>query len=110
MFPILALGTVIGAVASVIKGANWVGDHVLPAKPDAQAAGFEAALAAQSAGQVVPVTATPPASVAAPAGVVPVMPRTHETDYQSLAQMRAGLAAYQAIGLRNNDIHGTMAQ
>jgi hypothetical protein len=103
MFPILAIGTVIGAVASAIKGANWLNDHVVSAKPDTQTKGFEAALAAESAGQVVPVIPSPPASQAV-SGTVGVIPETHGTDYQSLDRMRAGLAAYQDVDLRRN--HG----
>ena len=110
MFPIIAIGTVIGAVASVIKGASWLKDHAGAAQdtnaaPDAgkqadrPGAAFQAALAAQGAGQVVPVAATPPSTAAAGNGLL-VIPLTHGTDYQSLAQMRAGLAAYQAADVR----------
>ena len=109
MFPIVAIGTVIGAIASVVKGASWLNDHVSAVKdtdaaPDARkadgaGAGFQAALAAQAAGQVVPV-ASPPVGPAVSGSGLLVIPQTHETDYQSLAQMRAGLAAYQAADLR----------
>lgn len=116
MFPIIAIGTVIGAVASVIKGANWVGDHLLSPRedsttpPDARPSGFQAALAAQNAGQAVPVTVAPPARVAGSGSVLPLMPQTHDTDYQSLARMRAGLAAYQASDLKRNNIHEKAGQ
>ena len=109
MFPIIAIGTVIGAVASVIKGANWLTDHVSPTpdtnaapadgkQADGPGAAFQAALAAQGAGQPLPA-ASVAASAAIPGAAVPVIPQTHGTDYQSLAQIRAGLAAYQAADL-----------
>lgn len=117
MFPIMAIGTVIGAVASVIKGASWLKDHVSAAKdtgptPDAgkpadgPGAAFQATLAAQAAGQVVPV-ASPGASTAVSGTGLLVIPQTHETDYQSLAQIRAGLAAYQAADLQRAQIDDT---
>ena len=112
MFPIVAIGTVIGAVASVIKGASWLKDHVSSAedagaapeagKPaDGPGAAFQAALAAQGAGQVMPAAPAPGSTAGSGNGLL-VIPQTHDTDYQSLAQMRAGLAAYQAADLRRS--------
>ena len=110
MFPIVAIGTVIGAVASMIKGASWLKDHASAAtdtgaardagkQADGPGAAFQAALAAQAAGQVVPVASTPASPAVAGSGLL-VIPQTHQTDYQSLAQIRAGIAAYQAADLR----------
>src|SRR5689334_17219455 len=102
MFPLVAIGGVIGAVMSIAKGASWLADQLdstkgatsvggkAEAKPtaDAKASQFEAALAAQVAGQKAPVSSVPAANV----------PLTHGTDYDSLARMKVGMLAYTHVG------------
>jgi hypothetical protein len=104
MLPLIAIGGAISAVASVIKGVSWVADQLGSSKAataaadKAKIAPFEAALAAQAAGQTVPGsggTAALPANTPAPIGIVPT---THGTDYDTLARMQAGFAAYNHIG------------
>jgi len=107
MFPLLAIGGVIGAVVSVAKGASWLSDQLDSTKNAASAGGklesrpaneaktspFEAALAAQVAGQSLPTsTATPSAQVAS------VTAMQHGTDYDALARMKAGAFAYSHLG------------
>ncbi len=116
MFPIIAIAGVIGAVASVAKGADWAAEKLAAiradrtpaektsgnAKLDAAKSGFEQALAAQAAGQAMPSSAVAASGKTAPAAVVPV---SHGTDYDSLARIRAGVAAYGHVGERRED-HG----
>src|SRR5690242_9701084 len=99
MFPLIAIGGVIGAVMSIAKGASWVADQLdsspsgsvggksdVTAQADAKASSFDAALAAQTAGQALPASvpvadSVPVASqVAAPA----MISQLHGTDYDSL--------------------------
>lgn len=103
MFPIVAIGGVIGAVISVAKGASWLAEQLdsskvgasVGSKPEpktateAKASQFEAALAAQVAGQKAPV-----ATAAAQASLPPV----GGPDYDALARMKAGLFAYSHVG------------
>src|SRR5262245_34857426 len=103
MFPLLAIGGVIGAVVSVAKGASWLSDQLDATKnaasaggksetkpaTDAKATSFEATLAAQVAGQKAPIGA------AVPAGA-PISARG--TDHDALARMNAGILAYGQIG------------
>jgi hypothetical protein len=107
MFPLLAIGGVIGAVVSVAKGASWLSDQLDSTKNAASAGGksesrpateaktspFEAALAAQVAGQSLPVSPT-----AAPARLTDVTAVQHGTDYDALARMKAGVFAYSHVG------------
>ena len=59
---------------------------------DAKATSFEAALAAQVAGQGLPTS--PPAPAARVVAATP----PHGTDYDALARMKAGLFAYGQVG------------
>ena len=107
MFPLLAIGGVIGAVMSIGKGASWLSGQVDSAssgasvggkgdaKPDAEAkvSAFESTLAAQVAGQSVPVSAAMPATAA-----VTALPLTHGPDQDVLGRMKAGMLAYNHIG------------
>jgi hypothetical protein len=117
MFPLIAIAGAISAVASVAKGASWLSAHVgasktasaggnAEVKPRAsgKASPFEAVLAAQAAGQTLPGNATgsPAAKSAAPSAMVSPI---HGTDYDTLARMQAGMAAYSRIG----DHHGNHA-
>jgi hypothetical protein len=111
MFPLLAIGGVIGAVMSVAKGASWLSDQLDATKnaasaggksetrpaTDAKATSFEATLAAQVAGQSLP--ASTPAPSAQVAGVTATQPGT---DYDALARMRAGVFAYSHVGEHHN--------
>jgi hypothetical protein len=111
MLPLIAIGGAISAVASVFKGASWLSDKLSSsssstsaasavnpaAKTDAKFAPFEAALKAQVAGQTLPGSsagATAATSLTSSSAV----PLTHGTDYDSLARMQAGMAAYSQIG------------
>ncbi len=112
MFPLVAIGSVIGAVMSIAKGASWVAAQLdstkapasvggtADAKPvtDAKASQFEAALAAQVAGQKAPVSSVPTANV----------PLAHGPDYDSLARMKAGVLAYSHVGEHRSN-HGKPA-
>lgn len=103
MFPIVAIGGVIGAVFSIAKGASWLADQLdtsnkgasVGSKPgpktatEAKASPFEAALAAQVAGQKAPVATT-----TVPSGLPPV----GGPDYDALARMKAGIFAYNHVG------------
>jgi hypothetical protein len=102
MFPILAIGGVISAVASVAKGASWLAGKLdstgtasdsgkAGGKPmtAAQASQFDAVLSAQVAGQSVPVS---------PSAPVNVLPHQSGPDYASLARIQAGMVAYNQIG------------
>jgi hypothetical protein len=118
MFPIIAIGGAISAVASVIKGASWVSDRLSAsgsastggkdaAKPTAaaKASPFEAALAAQAAGQTLPGSSTRSAAAASAAQAATVPPG-HVTDYDTVARMKAGMAAYTHIGERHGNHAG----
>jgi hypothetical protein len=105
MFPLLAIGGVIGAVMSIGKGASWLSGQVDSAssgasvggkgdsKPNAEAkvSAFESTLAAQVAGQSVPVSASALMPTAA-------LPLTHGPDQDVLGRMKAGMLAYNHIG------------
>jgi hypothetical protein len=105
MFPIVAIGGVISAVASVAKGVSWLSDKLDSTKGASEGGGgdarsttaarasqFEAVLAAQAAGQSVPPS---PSAATSPANVPP---HQHGPDYDSLARMQAGMAAYSHVG------------
>jgi hypothetical protein len=109
MFPIVAIIGAISAAVSVYKGADWVAEKVASAhdaasadgktntasKTDTKASPFGQALAAQAAGQAVPAGQIgPSAGSAAPT----VIQTTHGTDYNALARIQAGVAAYDHIG------------
>ncbi len=104
MFPIVAIGGVIGAVFSVAKGASWLADQLDSSKSTASVGGkgeakpatseaatkaspFEAALSAQVAGQTLPASPS--------AASVPVL---HAPDYDASARIKAGVVAYNHIG------------
>ncbi len=105
MLPLIALAGVIGAVMSVAKGAAWASDQLdstrgaasvggkggAKAQIEAKSAPFADALAAQVAGQSMPASpaATP---------MLINMPPPHGTDYDALARMKAGFAAYNHVG------------
>jgi len=102
MFPLLAIGGVISAVASVAKGASWLAGKLdstgtasdsgkAGGKPmtAAQASQFDAVLSAQVAGQSVPVS---------PSAPVNVLPHQSGLDYNSLASIQAGMVAYNHVG------------
>ncbi len=111
MFPLIAIGGAISAVASVIKGASWLSGKLGASqvaassggKPDAKQQAvarfspFEAALTAQVAGQTLPGSGigTATAKGPTPSAAVPLI---HGTDYDTLARMKAGMAAYSHIG------------
>jgi len=109
MLPLAIVGGVLGAVVSAIQGASWLSDQIGPsnatsaggkgapkAQADARNSPFEAALAAQVAGQTVPASANPVVAATAPATVM--APPTHGTDYDALARMKAGVVAYSHVG------------
>ena len=103
MFPIVAIGGVIGAVFSIAKGATWLAEQLdsssagasVGSKPEAKqvteakASQFESALAAQVAGQKAPV-----ATAAVPSSLPPV----GGPDYDALARIKAGILAYSHVG------------
>jgi hypothetical protein len=105
MFPLIAIGGVIGAVMSVAKGASWVSDQISdtgaasaggktgPTKlTEAQASAFAATLAAQSAGQTMPMSTANPA----PATMASV--QAAGPDENAAARAKAGVLAYSHIG------------
>ena len=110
MLPLIALAGVIGAVMSVAKGVAWASDQVDSTKGaasvggkggtktqiDAKSAPFADALAAQVAGQSMPAT---PAATPMLINMLP----PHGTDYDALARMKAGFAAYNHIGAHHGD-------
>jgi hypothetical protein len=116
MLPLVAIGGVIGAVMSVVKGASWLSDQLgsgntasVGGKGDAKAAtgaatsSFETALAAQAAGQTVPTgiagaAASGSASAVSPTLSASMVSATHGVDQDALARMNAGIAAYSHIG------------
>ena len=115
MFPIAAIGGVIGAAISIAKGVSWLSDQLetarssasaggkveLPGMSEAKGAQFEAALAAQVAGQKQPL-ATP----TVPEG--PLLPRG--PDYATADRIKAGVLAYGQIGDRHVERSTTQAR
>jgi hypothetical protein len=118
MFPLIAIGGAISAAASVIKGASWLSGKLGASQAAASAGGkpdvkqqavarfspFEAALAAQAAGQTLPGSGIGTAAANTPIATAAV-PLIHGTDYDTLARMKAGMAAYSHIG----EHHGNRA-
>ena len=110
MLPLLVIGGVIGAIASIAKGGSWLSDQIsgsdgtasaggkggLAPLTEAQLSSFAATLAAQAAGQGVPTSAL--ATVTPPAPASTMIPQLHGTDYDSLARLQAGTFAYSHIG------------
>jgi hypothetical protein len=110
MLPLLVIGGVIGAIASIAKGGSWLSDQIsgsdgtasaggkggLAPLTEAQSSSFAATLAAQAAGQGVPTSAL--ATVTPPAPASTMIPQLHGTDYDSLARLQAGTFAYSHIG------------
>jgi hypothetical protein len=106
MFPIAIIAGVIGAVVSTAQGASWVSDQVNSSTGTVSAGGkteakaqtatstspFEAALAAQVAGQSVQ------ASPAVTTSSSNVTPSQQVTDYDTLQRTQAGIAAYGRVG------------
>jgi hypothetical protein len=118
MFPLIAIAGAISAVASVAKGASWLSAHVgssktasaggnaeVKSQTSAKASPFEAMLAAQAAGQTLPGNAAG-ASLAKGATQSAMVPPIHGTDYDTLARMKAGMAAYSHIGERHGNHAG----
>jgi hypothetical protein len=116
----MVVGGIIGAVVSAIQGASWISDQVGPSNAtsaggkaapkssaDAKASPFEAALAAQIAGQTVPASANPVVAASTPALSAVMPPLTHGTDYDALARMKAGVVAYSHIGEHRANPTGT---
>jgi len=112
MLPLLVVVGVIGAVVSAVQGGSWLSDQIdsssnggkASATPatEATASPFSAAIAAQVAGQTVPVSAPAPANapVSVPASAsVPVL---HGPDQDALARMKAGMVAYNHVGEHRN--------
>lgn len=109
MLPLLVIGGVIGAVASIAKGGSWLSSQVSDANGSASAGGkggltplteaqmssFSATLAAQAAGQGVPTSTS---ATASPAPASSMIPQLHGTDYDSLARLQAGTFAYSHVG------------
>jgi hypothetical protein len=110
MFPLVAIGGVIGAVFSIAKGASWLSDQLDSSKAPASVGGkgaakpaadakspsqFEAALEAQVTGQTVPASAASTA-VTSTQSSVPVSQLG--TSYDTLARTKAGLGAYGHVG------------
>ncbi len=105
MFPLVAIGGVIGAVMSVAKGASWLSDQIsdkgaasaggktAPTKlTEAQASSFAATLAAQTAGQSMPT------STANPAPAMMASVQATGPDENAAARAKAGVLAYSHIG------------
>jgi hypothetical protein len=122
MFPFVAIAGAISAAASVIKGASWIADQLdssrttsagskVGVKPqtEAKASSFEAALAAQAAGQTLPGGSTSAEAAKNSTPYAWVQP-TRGTDYDTLARMQAGLAAYGHIGERHGNDAGSARQ
>jgi len=109
MLPLLVIGGVIGAIASIAQGGSWLSDQIsgsgaaasaggkggLTPLTEAQSSSFAATLAAQAAGQGVPTSAL---ATATPAPASSMIPQLHGTDYDSLARLQAGTFAYSHIG------------
>jgi hypothetical protein len=124
MFPLVAIGGVIGAIVSVAKGASWLSDQLgstkgtgsvggkTEVKPgsDAKASSFQAALAAQAAGQSVPPSAsTAPTTLPAAASSAMLPAQQHGPDYDAIARMKAGIFAYSHVG-EHRDGHDKATQ
>ena len=126
MFPIVAIGGVIGAVFSIAKGASWLSDQLdssnasasvggkgdgkteTGSSADTQTSQFEAALAAQVAGQNQPaaaVTGTTTSSTATSAtgGANAATMSVVGATYDPVARMKAGLIAYSQVGANRDD-------
>jgi hypothetical protein len=107
----MVVGGIIGAVVSAIQGGSWLSDKIDAAhaasaggksgatsQTAANTSPFEAALAAQAAGQSLPSTTGGLAAISSPTLSAAIVPATHGTDYDSLARMKAGIMAYSHIG------------
>jgi hypothetical protein len=117
MLPLLVIGGVIGAVASIAKGGSWLSSQVSDANGSASAGGkggltplteaqmssFSATLAAQAAGQGMPTSTLASAS---PVPALSMIPQLHGTDYDSLARLQAGTFAYSHIGEQHKHYAG----
>ena len=119
MLPLIAIGGAIGAVVSAVQGASWLSGHVhaagtaasaggksgVTSRADAGSASFEAALAVKTAGQALPANATGAAGTkaAVPSAVAPPI---RGTDYDTIARMKAGFAAYSHVGERHGSHSG----
>ena len=105
MFPLVAIGGAIGAVMSIAKGASWLAEQIsdkgtasaggktgATSLTEAQASAFAATLAAQNAGQSVPVSTGNPATA--------IMASLQATgpDENAAARAKAGVLAYSHIG------------
>jgi hypothetical protein len=113
MFPLIAIGGAISAVVSVVHGTSWLSGKLGMAK-SAAAAGptatanpqtnaLSSRFEAQATGQILPGSTI---GGAAKSPTLPAMtPLIHGTDYDSLARMNAGMAAYSQIG----EHHGNRA-
>ena len=109
MLPLLVIGGVIGAIASVAKGGSWLSEQIsssegsasaggkggLTPLTEAQSSSFAATLAAQAAGQGMPTSTL---ATATPAPAPSMIPQLHGTDYDSLARLQAGTFAYSHLG------------
>ena len=117
MFPLIAIGGVIGAVMSAAKGASWLSDQLSdtgaataggkssPTKlTEAQASSFAATLAAQTAGQSMPISTTN----AAPATMASV--QATGPDENAAARAKAGVLAYSHIGEHHGHRAGAIKQ
>ncbi len=109
MFPLVAIGGVIGAAISIAKGASWVAEQLDSTQTSGSAGGkgeakaaapsFATALAAQVAGQSVPPAATSAATSTT------MIPQSHTADYDALARMKAGVLAYSHVGQHHGNHH-----
>jgi hypothetical protein len=121
MLPLLVVGGVIGAVVSAIQGGSWLSDHLGAAGSAATAGGkgevtpqtqarlssFEAALAAQAAGQTLPTGTATAAPASGPTTSAAIVSQTHGLDYDALARMKAGIMAYSHVGQHHGDHTGS---
>jgi hypothetical protein len=120
MFPLIAIGGAIGATVSIAQGVSWLVDKLDSAratpsaggkadgKPqaDARASAFEAALAAQAAGQVLPTGTGNAGTAAAALPATAMISAPRGTDYDALARMKVGILAYDHVGERRDDRSG----
>jgi len=113
MFPLLigAIGA-IGAVVSAIKGGSWISDQIgaagsgasvggksaVTSQADAAATPFAAALAAQAAGQTVPISPGVTTVAGSATSSTPAILPLQSTSFDILARTNAGIAAYHHIG------------
>ena len=117
MFPLVAIGGVIGAVMSVAKGASWLSDQISDKGAasaggktsstqltEAQASSFAAALSAQTAGQSMPTGTTNPA----PTNMASV--QATGPDENAAARAKAGVLAYSHIGEHHGHRAGAIKQ